>query len=116
MIAPMDKALETIETLLRKYGHVYQANLAEIARTRWAQDPNDACRAVNNADWWDDRDSIAAVDLALDGGFSAQARADGQALRQALIRVYEYMQAYGQHNAEAELMVSQFNKWLTSHI
>lgn len=115
--ATVEQALTDIEALLRKYGHVYQANLADIARQQWHSDPAAACRRLNDAEWWGkDDDAVAALDLGLDGGFSGDARSDGQALRRALIVVYEQMAAYGEHHPEGEIMVCQFRKWLSSHI
>jgi hypothetical protein len=112
----MEAALSLIEGLLRDYGHAYQANLAMIARERFACAPQEACRILNDAEWWGGPDAIAAVDLALSGGFSAQARRDGQRLRAALIEVYTTMKGFGEHNGQAELVTSQFQKWLSSHI
>lgn len=112
----MEAALSLIEDLLRRYGHTYQANLAMIARERFAHSPEEGCRGLNDEEWWGGSDSIAAVDLALSGGFGAEARQDGQRLRAALIEVYAIMKGYGEHNAQAELFASQFQKWLTSHM
>jgi hypothetical protein len=112
----MESALSEIEDLLRRYGHIYQANLAMLAREQLARSPEDACRAVNDDAWWGGSDSIAALDLALSGGFSPEARRDGQRLRSALIEVYKTMKGYGQHNTRAELYTAQFQKWLTSHM
>ena len=109
-------ALQRIETLLRAYGHTYEANLAAIAQTRFACDPLAGCRAVNNDEWWDDQHSLAAIDLAIDGGFTAQARSDAQTLRAALIEVYTTMLAYGERHPTGELEVAQFRKWMESHI
>ena len=76
----MDNALAIAEQLLRRYGHVYEANQVAIVGRLFARDPAAACRALNHADWWDDRRSVASVDLALTGGFTGAARADAQAL------------------------------------
>ena len=112
----MESALTTVESLLRKYGHTYGANLAEIVRNQYRFDPASACRALNSDEWWGNSDAIAACDLALEGGFSAQAREDGDRLRAALVEVYATMKGYGEANAQGELMVSQFNKWRSSRI
>ena len=87
-----------------------------IAREQFVRAPREACRLLNDEAWWGDRDAIAAVDLALSGGFSAAARHDGQRLRAALIEVYATMKGFGEHNDQAELTTSQFRKRLTSHI
>lgn len=112
----MEQALTEIEALLRKYGHVYQANLAAIAREQWHSSPAAACRRLNDAEWWGKDGAIAALDLGLDGGFSSAARSDGQTLRRALIAVYQQMATFGEHHPEGEIMVSQFRKWLSSRI
>ena len=83
----MDNALAIAEQLLRRYGHVYEANQVAIVGSLFARDPAAACRALNHADWWDDRRSVASVDLALTGGFTGAARADAQALRAAGVSV-----------------------------
>lgn len=112
----MRQALDQLERLMRQYGHTYEANLAAIARARFMQDPRDACRAINSDEWWHDSRSVAAIDLAVDGGFTPAARRDAQALRQALIEIFTTMRAYGEHNDAGEIMVSQFRKWAESRI
>ena len=110
------EALERTEELLRNYGHAYEANLAVIARALFERDPKAACHAINTEEWWDKATSVAAIDLAVDGGFTAQARRDAQALRQALTEIFGTMLAFGEHNTTAEIIVSQFEKWRESHI
>lgn len=112
----MEATLSLIEDLLRQYGHIYQANLVMIARERFVHAPQEACRLMNDAEWWGGSGAVAAVDLALSGGFSAEARQDGQRLRAALIDVYANMKGFGVENEQAALMTSQFRKWLSSHI
>ena len=111
----MQAALDQVERLLRTYHHVYGANLAALARATYAQDPRAACRMLNSDEWWDGRQSVAAIDLAVDGGFTPTARQDAQALRRALIEILTTMLAYGEENV-AELIVSQFQKWMESHV
>lgn len=112
----VQRALNDIERLLRAYGHTYEANLAAIVAQTYARDPQAACRQLNSDDWWSDRDAVCAIDLAVDGGFTAEARRDGQQLRRALIAVFTTMLAYGEENASGELVVSQLQKWLESNI
>lgn len=112
----MHDALQHIEDLLRRYDHVYEANQVGIVREAFKRDPETACHMVNSDDWWNDTQSIAAIDLAIDGGFTGDARRDAQALRTALIEVYTTMESYGEHNDAGEIIVSQFNKWVESHI
>lgn len=112
----MDRALRQIESLLRDYGHTYEANLAAIAREAFGRDPVAACGLVNSGEWWDGSDSVAAIDLAVDGGFTPRARADAQALRGALVEVFTTLLAYGERNSAGELIVSQFQKWEESRM
>ena len=112
----MLNALAQAEQLLRQYGHVYEANLAAIARAAFEKDPRVACRSINTEEWWGGSRSLAAIDLAVDGGFAADARRDAQRLRQALIEIFTTMRAYGEYNAAGEIVVSQFQKWMDSHV
>lgn len=116
MLLPMQEALVQIEQLLRSYGHTCEANLAAIARSAFERDPSAACPALNSEEWWSSRHSLAAIDLAIDGGFTARSRQDSKALRRSLIKIFTTMRAYGEHNDSAEILVSQFHKWLESHI
>jgi hypothetical protein len=109
-------ALTDIERLLRDYGRNYEANLAAIAAARFEQDPRAGCRLLNDAEWWNDRDAVCAIDLAVEGGFSPEARRDGRRFRVALVEVFTTMIAYGERNAPGELVVSQMRKWLESRI
>ena len=112
----MQTALARTEQLLRSYGHDYEANLAAIAQQLFAADPAAACRAINSDEWWESAQSLASVDLAVSGGFTAQARHDAQSLREALIEIFTTLRAYGEHNAAGELIVTQFSKWRESHV
>jgi hypothetical protein len=112
----MEEQLRTVEELLRKYGHTYQANLAMIAAEQFTRSPEQACRSLNDDEWWGGRGSVAATDLAVDGGFSTRAREDGKRLRAALIDIYATMKACGEHHEQAEIVTAQFTKWLTSHV
>jgi hypothetical protein len=112
----MEEALVRAETLLRRYGHTYAANLAEIARDQFARDPRAACRAINSGEWWEGRDSVAAIDLAIDGGYTPAARRDAQLLRDALTTIFTTLLAYGERNSAGEIVVSQFSKWAESNV
>jgi hypothetical protein len=112
----MRQALEQVESLLRDYGHVYEANLAAIAQATFERDPEAACRGINTEEWWNGADSLAAVDLAVEGGFTAQSRQDAMAYRAALSEIFDTMLASGERNEAGEIIVSQFRKWRESHI
>jgi hypothetical protein len=112
----MREALDQVERLLRDYGHNYEANLAAIARAAFERAPRAACRAINADEWWNGSRSLAAIDLAIEGGFTAQARRDAHDLRRALAEIFATMRASGEGNEAGEIVVSQFNKWIESHI
>lgn len=116
--APGDmlRALATVERLMRRYGHDYAANLAEIAGRRFSDDPAGTCRALNSAEWWGPGPSVTEIELVVDGGFSPQARRDSRDLRIALLQIYRCMKAYGEINEAAEIQVAQFDKWIQSDI
>ena len=114
--AEMLRALATVERLLRRYGHDYPANLADIAHRRFPGDPAGTCRALNSAEWWGPGRCVAGIELVVDGGFRPEARRDGRHLRLAMLQIYRCMKAYGEVNEAAEIQVSQFDKWVRSEI
>ena len=95
---------------------MYEANQAAIAGELYRRDPHAACRTLNDAGWWEDRQAVASVDLALSGGFTPEARADAQSLRAALVEINTRMCAYGERNARADIIVAQFGKWKESQV
>ena len=112
----MRQALDDIERLLRAYSHTYEANLAAIVAETYRRDPKDACQQLKTDEWWEERDAVCGIDLALDGGFTPEARKDGKQLREALITVFMTMLAYGEKNDRGQLIVAQLQKWLESNI
>ncbi|MGV6859595.1 MAG: hypothetical protein ACWA5X_11545 [bacterium] len=112
----MKQALHQIETLLRQYQHPYEANLAAIVREQAKTDILKACQLLDSDEWWADRDSIASIDLAIEGGFSPESRKHAQTLRHSLTTLAAHMEHHHIHNEEATLTASQFNKWEVSHI
>jgi len=113
---PVKRQLERVEQLLRQYDRVYHANLAMLARQAAERDPRNALAQLDSDEWWGDAESVAAIDLAIGGGFSPQARRDAMALRQDLAELYQIMVDQGVHNEKGEIMVAQFRKWLASHM
>jgi hypothetical protein len=114
----VQKALTRIESVLRRHGFVYQANLAEIAAATLARDPAAACALLQADEWWGDRDSIAAIDLGVVGGFTPEARCDGQALREALVEVFrELRRVCGDLSDDhMDLVARHFHKWSVSGV
>lgn len=110
----MNDDLWDVEQLLRRYGHGDRADWVMRARELYARDPERALRVVSGDDWWGGKDSIAAVDLGLDGGFSPEARRDGQRLRATLVAIEETLASVGGSNPQAQLVAAQFRKWLVS--
>jgi hypothetical protein len=87
-----------------------------IARDQFARSALDGCRTLNDDAWWGGRDSIAAIDLAVEGGYSDEARRDAKRLRVALIEIYTVMKDVGEINERAEIATSQSIKWVVSGI
>ena len=110
----MRATLAEIEDLLHRYGQDYQASVVAATRHAWADDRPLALQRLTSPEWWETPDSVAAVDLAIAGGFSPQARADHDRFLRALIDVYEQMTRAGAINPRAELVVAEFRKWLAS--
>ena len=110
----MRETLLDIERLLRRHGLVYQANLAEIAAATWARSPREACPLLLSDEWWGDHGSIAAVDLAVAGGFTPEARQDGKALRAALVEVFRELRDRAGTDEHVDLVARHFHKWSVS--
>ncbi len=108
--------LGRVEQLLRKYGQVYHANLAMLAAAAVERDLDAGVSQLDSDEWWGDADSVAAIDLAIAGGFSPEARRDAAILRRELAEAYQLMVDHGVHNEKGEIMAAQFRKWLASHI
>lgn len=103
-----------IERLLRHHGFVYQANLAGIAAATYTRSPREAYPVLLSDEWWGDRGSIAAVDLAVAGGFTPEARRDGQALRAALVAVFGELREVVDTDEHTALIARHFHKWSVS--
>jgi hypothetical protein len=112
----MNDELWKVEQLLRRYGHGEGADRAMRARELYARERARAFAAVRGDDWWGDKDSIATLDLGLDGGFSPEARLDGRRLRAALVAIEEEIASQGQSSPQARLVAAQFRKWLASQV
>lgn len=112
----MEETLRRIEHLLREHGLVYQANLAGIAATTWARDKTRACALLLSDEWWGDHDSIAAVDLAVAGGFTPEARRDGQALRALLVEVFRQLRRSAITDDHMAVVARHFYKWSVSGV
>jgi hypothetical protein len=112
----MKQHLTEIEALLRKYEHVYQANLAMTARDAEEREAGAGLRQLDSDEWWGDSDSVAAVDLAITGGFTPEARRDAATFRKLLTELYQVMVDHDLHNEKGEIMAAQFKKWLVSQV
>ena len=108
--------LAEIEALLRAHDCQREAEVVVFAGRLWSRNPIAACEELNSDTWWHGRDGVAAVDLAIAGGFTRGARDDARRLREALIVLREYLDAHALSNEEADLQVRQFRKWAASHM
>jgi hypothetical protein len=112
----MKAHLTEIEVLLRQYEHVYHANLASTAKDAEEREIGAGLRQLNSDEWWGDSDSVAAVDLAISGGFTPEARRDAARFRKRLTELYQFMVDHDLHHEKGEIVVAQFKKWLASHV
>ena len=112
----MIDALQELEVLLRKYEQAYLANTVTVAMGYAVSGDERLWPGLCSDEWWGDSDSIAAVEPAVLGGFTRNARADSRRLRELMLAVYAGMQAHCIPPPEARLMANQFNKWLVSQI
>ena len=112
----MKQHLIEIEALLRKYEHVYHANLAMTLRDAEEREPGAGLRQLDSDEWWGDSDSVAAIDLAITGGFTPEARRDAAPFRRLLTELYQVMVDHDLHNEKGEIMAAQFRKWLVSQV
>lgn len=112
----MHELLRQIESLLRQYDCVYEANCVEIARQELDRNPGQFWALLNSDEWWGASGSICQVDLAILSGFTAGGREDSRRLRNMLIEVHEALLAQGIDNARANLIAAEFRKWTASRI
>jgi hypothetical protein len=112
----MIDALQELEALLRKYEQPYLANTVTVATGYALAGDERLWQGLCSDEWWGDSDSIAAVEPAVLGGFTRDARADSRRLRELMLAVYAGMQTHCIPPPEARLMANQFNKWLVSQV
>lgn len=112
-LAPL---LAQVEALLRRHDCHDEAGQARFAQELWSRDPLAGRAELNGDAWWHGRNGIAAVDLAIAGGFTRAAREDAQTLREHLVALRDHLDAHGLDNEEAALQVRQFRKWTASHM
>jgi len=112
----MQEHLDRIELLLRQHGFVYQANLVDIVTETLRRDSDAAFAALQSDEWWGDHESIAAIDLGIAGGFTPEARRDGQMLREALVAVFRELQREcgDLSDDHMDLVARHFHKWSLS--
>lgn len=109
-------SLQGLESLLRKYEQPCLASAVSLALNHANARDERLWTDLCSGDWWGDSDSIAAIEPAVPGGFSRDARADSRRLRERMLIIYAGMQTHCVPPPEARLMANQFNKWLTSLI
>lgn len=112
----MVEALQELEALLRRYGQPYLANTVSVATGYALAGDERLWPSLCSVEWWGDSGSIAAIEPAVLGGFTRDARADSRRLRELMLTVYAGMQTHCIPPPEARLMANQFNKWLVSQV
>jgi hypothetical protein len=108
--------LKELESLLRKYEQPYLANTVTVALGLALVNDVRLWANLCTPDWWGDSESIAAVEPAVLGGFTQEARDDSRKVRELMIQIYNKMEKHCIPPPEAKIMVAQFNKWLASQM
>ena len=89
-------SLQELESLLRKYEQPCLANAVPLALSHASARDERLRRDLCSGDWRGDSDSIAAIEPAIPGGFSRDARADSRRLRERMLIIYAGSPADGQ--------------------
>jgi len=110
------QALTQLEPLLRHYDFIIEANRVAGVLQLLNLDKQKAFQLLLDDTWWVGQDAVAEVDLSIAGGFTAKARADQDRLQTLVIELYQGMQAAGLENEHAQLVTSQYHKWLVSRM
>jgi len=116
IVNSMHELLSQIESLLRHYDCVYEANCVEIARQELDRNPGHFWSLLSSDEWWGESWSICQVDLAILSGFTAEGREDSRSLRGLLIEIHDALLAQGIDNPRASLIAAEFRKWTASRI
>jgi hypothetical protein len=108
--------LSRLETLLRQYDFVLEANTLNGIQKTLKINPELAYQQLLNKNWWVGENAVAEADLAIAGGFMASAREDQDRFQQLIIDLYFLLNEAGYENDYARIVTSQFNKWLVSRM
>ena len=112
----LSQLLSQLEKLLRQYEFILEANRVAGVLQLLNLDKEKAYQLLLDDTWWVGQDAVAEVDLSIAGGFTANARADQDKLQTLVIELYQIMQAGGLENEHAQLVTSQYHKWLVSRM
>ncbi len=110
----MQNILEMLESLLRKYDLLREANTVSSTLDLLKLNRNEAYQQMSSEKWWIGEDAVAETDLSIAGGFMPEARHDQQQFQQLIINLYEQLQKAGYENDFARLITSQYQKWQIS--
>lgn len=76
----------------------------------------EAWQLLNGGDWWGGGDSIAMLNLEIEGGFTARARQDSRTLRESLVELHQILAEAGQAGEDATLIAAELRKWVASRM
>ena len=123
IILPLHTAMDIIkqiltdlETLLRDYDFIREANTVNGVIQLFSNNHDMACRQIMQESWWVGDDAVAEADLAIAGGFTAQAREDQDRFQELIIALYRQLSGQGYQSEFAKLVTSQYHKWLASRM
>lgn len=112
----IQETLRAIEDLLRKYTYTLEANTVMAISDVLVQDENKAYKQMIDEAWWVGEDAVAEADLSIAGGFTSEARLDQDIFQELIIKLYQHLQDKGYQSDHAQLVTSQYNKWLVSRM
>lgn len=110
------KNLQSEESLLRKYNLTLEANTVATVINLLGHDNKSTYEKLINEYWWIGKDAVAEVDLAIAGGFTAQVRQDQDTFQKLVIELYQQLEEEGYESKHAQLVTSQYHKWLVSRM
>jgi hypothetical protein len=111
----MNDALHEPNALLRSYEQPRLANTSCVAMGYAVARDERIRPGLCSDEWRGDSGSMAAIEPAVPGGFTRDARSDSRRLRAPMLALHAGIQNHCIPPPEARLMANQFNTRLASH-
>lgn len=105
-------AFRNADSLLRKYGHVAQADFVRKGLAAIEAKGDAGYSQIASLNWWGGAGSVADVYLHNEGEtFTAGQEEDNRALRVALTTIFEAMREAGFAHERADMWAGAFAQW-----